>query len=237
MRKLRRLDIVIVFVCLIVAGVLSYAYIRSRPHEIFDPPVPCQVNLKQLGLNLALYAQDFGDTYPWRVGANKAGDAWADLGLLFPQYESAWKNLFCPASTDRWWTRVDHFRAREERPSRPFDLADPKEVISYSYSHDVRSGAAAPWTAAAASSTRLLADKKAGLPVEVGGANPPSKVAAHYKKLFLWRRRYGRYAVCVDLHVEFVVGRDALDPDPATATAGEPDYHDWWSDPPFSEDK
>jgi hypothetical protein len=237
MRKLRRLDIVVVLVCLIVAGALIYAYVRSRPREIFDPPPPCQSNLKQLGFALAMYAQDFGDTYPWRVGARKARDAWADLGLLFPEYAGGWRTLFCPASTDKWWTRTEHFRARQERAAEPFDAVNPKEVISYSYSHEVRSGAAIPWTAAAAPSTRLLADKKAGLPVEAGGANPPSKVAAHYKKLFPWRRRYGRYVVCLDLHVELVVGRNALDADPATPTAGERDHAAWWSDPPFSKDE
>ncbi|MBN1918680.1 MAG: DUF1559 domain-containing protein, partial [Verrucomicrobia bacterium] len=42
---------------------------RNRPRSL------CLSNLKQIGLALKQYSQDYGDRYPWRVGATRPGEA------------------------------------------------------------------------------------------------------------------------------------------------------------------
>ena len=46
----------------------------------------CLSNLKQLGLGLKQYAQDFEEAYPWHTGLSKPKNAWYDLGLMYPSY-------------------------------------------------------------------------------------------------------------------------------------------------------
>ena len=65
---------------------------RNRKH--------CLGNLKHLGLALKQYSQDFDECYPWNVGRTDPDEAWRDLALLFPSYNSGWDSFFCPSSKD-----------------------------------------------------------------------------------------------------------------------------------------
>ena len=146
------------------------------------------------------------------------------------------RNFLCPNSTDRPFDPRCASGDKTEHPFEPLQPADNTEVISYGYCYDGRSEAPAPWTENAPSSTRLMADKKAGLRIAEGTANPPSKVARHYRKRFLRRRLYGRYVVYNDGHVQLEINEAALDPNPTDDAIGAPgadNYTAWWSDPPF----
>jgi hypothetical protein len=235
MRKRRLIEIAAILACAVMAFVGVVAYNRSRPREMDGIP-RCDSNLKQLTLAILQYVQDYDETLPWRTGATAPGDAWRDLGMLFPNYNSGFKSFFCAYCNDRPFDPMCALGPKEEHPLEPFLPANTKEVISYSYSYDNRTGTPAPWTTSASPMTRLLADKKAGLPIDAAWGCPRDKVARHFERRFLRGRRYGRYVAALDGHVELIMSEDALDPDPADAVIGPPGaitYTDWWSDPPF----
>jgi hypothetical protein len=231
-RLLLSIGVVLVVLGLAAAIVLP-RLLRVREQ---DGIIPCLSRLKQQDFALALYAQDFGGRYPWRLGATDRGAAWRDLAMLFPSYDAGWRNFFCPVSNDRPFEPKCASGDKKEYPFEPLLPTDNTEVTSYAYCYDGRTTPAAPWTEDAPSGTRLLADKKAGLRIARGTANPPSKVARHFKKRFLRRRLYGRYVAYNDGHVQLEINEDALDPNPTSDALGPPgadNYTAWWSDPPF----
>ena len=195
----------------------------------------CLSNLKQFGLGLKQYAQDFDEKYPWQVGRTEPGEAWRDLGLLYPNYITAIGVYLCPSSKDRKFDPMCASGPKEDYPFEPF-RDSRKERISYGYCYDGRGEVKMPWAENASPKTRLMADKKAGLRIKEGTSNPPSKVAQHSVKRFLRRRRYGRHVLYHDGHVQLEMSEEALDPNPADDAIGAPgatEYTAWWSDPPF----
>ncbi len=181
----------------------------------------CLGNLKQLGLGMKQYAQDFDGRYPWCVGATDPHEAWRDLGMFYPNYITGLGSFICPKSRDR--KLKDLSIPDDKRPLEPFP-AD--RLISYSYSIDARGTPVTAWTENAPATLRLAADKKAGTPV--GSQGNPAKLANHKGK--------GRNVLYQDGHVEWEAGGDALDPDEDHDAVGVPDadaYRRWWSDPPY----
>jgi prepilin-type processing-associated H-X9-DG protein len=214
---MRRADAVGVAVAVALIATLTWMLVvpvmcraRNRPRS------SCLSNLKQLGLGLKQYSQDFDDQYPWRVGADAASRAWLDVGMLYPNYCSAWKTFLCPTSRDRGF-----------EPQAPLLFTDTKHVISYAYGIDATDpDGPGAWTENARSTVRLLADKKAG--TAIGSPGNPAKLANH--------RDDGRNVLYQDGHVKWKAGVDSLDPDeesPAVGAPGKTSYRRWWSDPPY----
>ena len=226
MRKSNPFEIVFVLVLLVlitfvVRGMLNERGLRDRVRR------PCLSNMRQIGLAMKQYSQDFGDRYPWRVGADDPRRAWLDLGMLFPNYCSSWKTFFCPTSRDRQFEPQWPSGDKLANPLDPLAFTDTKQVISYAYGIDATDPEnPRAWTENALSTVRLLADKKAGTPI--GSSGNPAKLANH--------RDDGRNVFYQDGHVKWRAGPDALDPDEDNDEVGDPkatNFKAWWSDPPF----
>ena len=218
-RKARLVEIVFLIIGLIVlAGFIIAGLGRVRESR---RRVRCLCNLKHHGLALGQYSQDSGGCYPWRVGAVDANEAWRDLAMLFPSYNSAWETFFCPSSKDRLFDPKCASGDKQHYSLEPLLPADSREVISYGYCFDARDPKhPKPWTEEARATVCLMADKKAGVPL--------SRRSNH--------RLTGRDVVYHDWHVRWEPGVRALDPDVTDNEIGAPeaaDYHAWWSDPPF----
>ena len=184
----------------------------------------CMINMRQIGIALTQYAEDFDNRYPWRVGMSNPEMAWTDLGLLYPAHADDPMVFICPSTKESgsWF--------QGNLDPMPFAPATTTQVISYSYCYNGGGAVNTPWSSDAPATTRLLADKKAG--IEVTG--PAVKKVAHEAQ--------GRSVLYNDGHVEWERGIEALDPDPENPETGKPgalgaqsapDYSDWWSDPPF----
>ena len=187
---------------------------------------PCLSNLKQLGLGLKQYAQDFDEKYPWQVGRTEPGAAWRDLGLLYPNYITAIGIFLCPSSKDRKFDPMCASGPKEDYAFEPF-RDNSRERISYGYCFDnTDSAKTTSWDENTKSTVRIMADKKAGLPI---GHPDNSRNKANHKD-------DGRYVLYQDGHVKWKSGKKALDPEPDDDAIGAPglaDYSAWWSDPPF----
>jgi prepilin-type processing-associated H-X9-DG protein len=184
----------------------------------------CLQNLKQLGLAMKQYEQDFRDTYPWRCGVLDPEEAWVDLGMLYPNYTADMGNFICPSARDRKFEPKCRSGAKEDYPLEPFKPANNKEVISYAYGYDSSGDTPTAWTEEARATLRLLADKKAGIEI----TDDIRKLSAH--------RDHGRNIVYHDGHVKWAADAGAVDPDPDDDAVGAPDagdYTNWWSDPPW----
>jgi hypothetical protein len=208
-------------------GVLAAMLYPSYVHERASARMrQCLRNLKQLGLGLKQYVQDFDEKYPWSVGRTDSGRAWRDLGLLYPDYVDEISVYLCPGSKDRQFDPMSPSGSKADRPFEPFrDRAD--ERISYSYCFDARSPEGpGPWSASSPRRVRLLADKKAG--TVIGSPDNPVKMANHGE--------HGRNVLLQDGGARWWGGKRALDPDPDDDEIGPPglaDYTAWWSDPPY----
>ena len=215
---------VIGFFCIaILAGMLLPALARAREQARRGS---CLMNLRQLGLATKQYSQDYREVYPWREDAPESHEAWRDLGLLYPNYCSAPKTFFCPSSKDRIFAFEPVGVDAQGNPIYVFPGGDSKRVISYSYGLDNSGDGDRPWTENAASTVRLLADKKAG--TEMGSPGNPVNLANH--------KDDGRNVLYNDGHVKWKAGERALDPDEDDNKIGAPfapDYQPWWSDPPY----
>jgi prepilin-type processing-associated H-X9-DG protein len=191
----------------------------ERPYEQ-SREAACRSNLKQLGLALKQYTQDYDDRFPWRVGVENPAEAWLDLGMLFPDYGSALRTFLCPSSRDRQFDPMASSGSKYDYPLEPFASTSTKEVISYSYGIDARTGTPTAWTEDAPSTVRLLADKKADILADERSNHKDD----------------GRNVLYQDGHVGWRPGPAALDPGEDDETIGDPnatDYRRWWSDPPY----
>jgi len=215
-----RVVVVVVVLAVLVPGSL-FGLMTSREEA---RRTTCLRNLMQLGLGLKQYSQDFRDSYPWHVGASKPEDAWCDLAILYPNYNSYWKIFLCPSSKDKLFEPQSDEGDLREHPLSPLKPADNTEVISYAYGMDGSGEETTAWTEGARSAVRLLADKKAGTEI----SDDEADIANHGLQ--------GRNVGYQDGHVQWREGAGALDPDAKDDEAGEPDaenYRQFWSDPPW----
>lgn len=224
MRAIRLWEgVALLFGLFILAGIILPMF-RATPDGGRRPA--CLSNLKQLGLGLKQYAQDFEEKYPWQVGRTDSDEAWRDLGLMYPNYVTAIGVYMCPSSKDRDFDPMSASGPKDEYPFEPF-RDHRKERISYGYCFDNTDTAkTTSWGENTRSTVRILADKKAGLPIGHPD-NPPDK-AAH--------KDDGRNVLYQDGHVKWRSGKMALDPEPEDDQIGAPDAKDytaWWSDPPY----
>ena len=210
--------VLVVFALGILAAVFLPRLFRAREQNGI---IPCDWRLKQVGLALRLYAQDFDGRFPWCLGVADPNEAWRDLALLYPNYEAGWPNFLCPNSKDRRFDPKCASGDKKEHPFEPLLPADNTEVISYAYGIDARDPARpTAWTEEAPATTRLAADKKAGVGL--------TKRSNH--------KTDGRNVLYQDGHVKWNAGTQAVDPDEdddEVGTPGADNYTAWWSDPPF----
>ncbi|MBN1918681.1 MAG: DUF1559 domain-containing protein [Verrucomicrobia bacterium] len=218
MRKTNPFEIVFVSLMLVFAaaifGPMVFRARETRHHT------DCPSNLRQLGLALSQYSQDFDERYPWHVGAGDPDNAWLDLGLLFPNYNSAFKTFYCPQSRDRVGWDSAKIADKISRPLEPFTSTGTTEVISYSYGVDARTDAPTGWTEGAPLTVCLLADKKAAVRADERSSHKDD----------------GRNVLYNDGHVKWKASPGALDPDERHDEIGTPgarSYRRWWSDPPY----
>jgi prepilin-type processing-associated H-X9-DG protein len=206
---------------LILAGMLLPALARAREQA---RRASCMNNIKQLGLALKQYTQDFRNVFPWHEGVADPDEAWRDLGLIYPNYTSSPKNFICPSAKDKEFEMIGPSGPLANHPLEPLKPANNKEVISYAYCYARTRRGPRAWTEQDRRTVRLLADKKAG--VQISGETV--RLSAHSDD--------GRNVLYLDGHVKWKPGPFPLDPDEQHDRIGRPDaidYTDWWSDPPW----
>jgi type II secretory pathway pseudopilin PulG len=125
----------------------------------------CLNNLKQIITGIKEYTPDYDDYYPTSAEPNESivvGTHYRDLGILYPTYVVSLDVFTCPGSRDRM--PMDRARERTSlvpNPNKPFTDSEAKQV-SYAYSYN-GAGRNMPWTQAAPSTTRILADRHASI--------------------------------------------------------------------------
>jgi len=209
--------------CFVTLALTMLAIIAGCASREMARRTDCRNRLKQIGVALKKYSQEFDDAYPWHVGASEPRNAWHDLGILFPSYNSDLSSFFCPSSSDDPFEPKCRSGIKKDHPLEPLNPASTREVISYSYCFDSRTVPGRPWTELAGGSVALLADKKAGAAATKRSNHKGQGRNIHYNSGgSLWRENW-----------EDERGVDPDESDDEIGKLDAADYADWWSDPPF----
>jgi len=191
----------------------------------------CLSNLKQIMLGIKTYTPDYDESYPtsatpvveeirrpgrlgpWRRSSPGETDVkthYRDLGILYPYYVSSLDVFTCPSSGDK----MPRDRTDDTYDAKPFRPSEAKQV-SYAYGYNGEGAKNLPWTEAAPSETRVLADRHASKALQ-----PDSN-----------HNLDGRNVVFADGHVKWISGKEKLRTNP-----DHPDSkmrtQSWWSERP-----
>lgn len=199
---------VVIFVLLIVAGIILPGL--QTTHKRTGRGAACLNNLKQVITAIKSYSPDYDEYYPTTAALNQPIDVanhYKDLGILYPTYVTSLDVFVCPQSGDKVLKRQT-----EAYDNRPF-LPKEARQVSYAYSFDGSSGKSLPWTEAAPSTTRILADRHA------------SKSLNRYSN----HKTDGRNVAFADGHVRWVSGTEKLLTDPDNPDLKINDKC-WWSE-------
>jgi prepilin-type processing-associated H-X9-DG protein len=219
----------------ILAGMLLPALARARESA---HRAACLSNLKQLGLAIKQYAQDFKDVYPWSedsAGNSDPTAAWKDLGMTFPNYCTGFGSFICPSSRDRKLRAPDMGKnPPDKEPLEPFNtktVNDSDKGTSFSYCFNYNAGSPIPWTETTKATVRLLSDKRAG-PDPSAGSEKTQEVPKYNHE------DDGRNLLYQDGHVAWKAGMEkGVDPDEDDDSVGTNSwkaYKKYWADPPFT---
>ena len=141
--------LVVIAIIAILAAILFPVFAQAREKA---RQASCISNVKQMGLGLMMYVQDYDETYPWAAGSPNPDqvDAWG--GLIFPYV----KNLAvfqCPSQQDVPWVSWlgDQRRFKEAGPR---NYTANSEIMPYmtrtrpefgrTYNREIRTLAAVP---------------------------------------------------------------------------------------------
>jgi prepilin-type processing-associated H-X9-DG protein len=202
--------IVVIFVLLILAAMLLPALQTTDRRD--GRRGSCLNNLKQIVTAIKTYAPDYHGYYPTSAEPGLPIDLsthYRDLGILYPTYIASLDVFTCCASGDEMPKRDDRIGTHDNKPF----LSIEARRASYAYSYDGSSAKNLPWTEAAPSTTRILADRPASKPL--------TDRSNH--------KRDGRNVAFADGHVGWVFGAQKLLTDPDNP---DPKVNDrcWWSE-------
>jgi prepilin-type processing-associated H-X9-DG protein len=199
--------LVIVFVAVIAAPLILPTFSRT---SCGARHAYCLNNLKQIITAIKTYSPDYDEYYPTSAEPNQSIDVsthYKELGILYPTYVTSLDVFCCSSSGDRMPRR--YTSAYDNRPL----LTREARQMSYAYSYDGSSGKNLPWTEAAPSTTRILADRHAS-----------KRLTRHSN-----HKMDGRNVAFADGHVKWVSGTRKLLTDPDNP---DPKVNDkcWWSE-------
>jgi len=132
--------LVVIAIIAILAAMLLPALARAREQARRSV---CIANLKQIGLAMKMYSQDYREFFPRSAAAPAAVTAIGCMSQLRPTYVSAWKSFVCPSDLHKWTTTyAGTGEAAAEIPavSRDLELPSPNvsdvKGCSYAYAID-----------------------------------------------------------------------------------------------------
>lgn len=199
---------VVIFVLLIVVAFFLPALQTTRRSGGIR--AACPNNLRQIITAIKTYSPDYHGYYPTSAKPDQPIDVsthYRDLGILYPTYITSLDVFTCYSSRDKMPERKT-----EAYDNRAF-LAEEAKQVSYAYSFDGSSGKDLPWTEAAPSTTRILADRHA------------SKSLNQYSN----HKLDGRNIAFADGHVLWISGTKKLLTDPDNPDSKVNDKC-WWSE-------
>lgn len=162
--------LVVIAIIAILAAILFPVFARAREKA---RQTSCLSNMKQIGLGLMMYCQDYDDTYPLSyyyfdpaAGGSSGYHHWS--GVIAP-YVKSWNLFVCPSDKDRGLT-----------PTNPWDDQAPR--ISY-ISNEALMGrprahfCAVPMAAVEAPADLIAFAELTDMQFAIGGSSGPSGVA------------------------------------------------------------